>query len=98
MFKEGAANILLITPIVMPVLTAAGFDPIHKGVLLMFLINIGGLTPPIGVIMFTVCGGLNVKTGAYTRAAPPFFLAFLVFYVVLAAFPAISTAPPSLLM
>ncbi|MBX2855192.1 MAG: TRAP transporter large permease [Rhodobacteraceae bacterium] len=98
MFLEGAANILLITPIVMPVLTAAGFDPIHMGVLMVFLINIGGLTPPVGVIMFTVCGVLNVKTGAYTRAALPFFLALLVFYVLLASFPAISTALPSLLM
>src|SRR5690606_33247025 len=46
MFLEGAANILLITPIVLPVLTQAGFDPIHTGILMVTLINIGGLTPP----------------------------------------------------
>ncbi|MBL4813420.1 MAG: TRAP transporter large permease [Rhodobacteraceae bacterium] len=98
MFLEGAANILLVTPIVMPVLTAAGFDPIHMGILLVLLINLGGLTPPVGVIMFTVCGILDVKTGAYTRASLPFFLALAVFFVILVLFPFLSTALPNALM
>jgi TRAP-type C4-dicarboxylate transport system permease large subunit len=42
MFSASAANILLITPIVVPVLTAAGVDPIHMGALVVFLINLGG--------------------------------------------------------
>ncbi len=98
MFLEGAANILLITPIVMPVLTAAGFDPIHMGILIVFLINLGGLTPPVGVIMFTVCGILDVKTGAYARASVPFFIALIVFFIVLTLAPGISTLLPKLLM
>ncbi|WP_121061629.1 TRAP transporter large permease [Chachezhania antarctica] len=98
MFLEGAANILLITPIVMPVLITAGFDPIHMGILIIFLINLGGLTPPVGVIMFTVCGILNVKTGAYSRAAAPFFLALLIFFVLLTAVPGISTMLPDAIM
>ena len=98
MFLEGAANILLVTPIVMPVLTAAGFDPIHMGILIVLLINLGGLTPPVGVIMFTVCGILDVKTGAYTRAALPFFLALIVFFILLATIPVLSTALPNALM
>ena len=98
MFLEGAANILLVTPIVMPVLTAAGYDPIHMGILMVLLINLGGLTPPVGVIMFTVCGILDVKTGAYTRAALPFFLALAIFFVILALVPVLSTALPNALM
>ncbi|MCB1340412.1 MAG: TRAP transporter large permease [Pseudooceanicola sp.] len=94
MFLEGAANILLITPIVMPVLTHAGWDPVHMGILIVSLINFGGLTPPVGVIMFTVCGILDVKAAAFTRAALPFFLAMLVFFVLIAAVPEISTALP----
>ena len=77
MFLEGAANILLVTPIVMPVLTAAGFDPVHMGVLMVFLINIGGVTPPVGVIMFTVCGILDCRTGAFAKAALPAITLFL---------------------
>ncbi|MCC0022818.1 MAG: TRAP transporter large permease [Hyphomicrobiaceae bacterium] len=98
MFLEGAANILLVTPIVLPVLVHAGFDPIHMGILIVTLINIGGLTPPVGVIMFTVCGILDVKTGAFARASLPYFLAMLVFLAVLVAFPALSLLLPGQLM
>lgn len=98
MFLEGAANILLVTPIVMPVLIAAGYDPIHMGILIVLLINLGGLTPPVGVIMFTVCGILNVKTGAYTRASWPFFVALAAFFVILTLFPGLSLYLPHTLM
>jgi tripartite ATP-independent transporter DctM subunit len=98
MFLEGAANILLVTPIVLPVLTQAGFDPIHMGILMVTLINIGGLTPPVGVIMFTVCGILDVKTGAYARASSPYFIAMLAFLALLIVFPALSLFVPGKLM
>jgi TRAP-type transport system large permease protein len=98
MFLEGAANILLITPIVLPVLVHAGFDPVHMGILIVMLINFGGLTPPVGVIMFTVCGILDVKTGAFTRAALPYFLTMIVFFAVLVQFPALSLFLPGRLM
>jgi tripartite ATP-independent transporter DctM subunit len=98
MFLEGAANILLVTPIVMPVLINAGYDPVHLGILMVTLINFGGLTPPVGVIMFTVCGILNVKTGTFTRAALPFFAAMAFFFAALVAFPALSLFLPGILM
>ena len=98
MFLEGAANILLITPIVLPVLTQVGFDPVHIGILMVTLINIGGLTPPVGVIMFTVCGILDVKTGSFAKASIPYFVAILVFLAVLIAFPAITLFMPRQLM
>jgi TRAP-type C4-dicarboxylate transport system permease large subunit len=98
MFIEGAANILLVTPIVLPVLTGAGFDPIHMGILIVTLINIGGLTPPVGVIMFTVCGILEVKTGEFTKAAAPYFIGLLVFLAFLIAFPALSLFLPNRIM
>ncbi len=98
MFLEGAANILLVTPIVMPVLIHAGFDPVHMGIVIVLLINFGGLTPPVGVIMFTVCGILDVKTGAYARASVPFFLAFGVFFALLLSMPWLSLALPNAIM
>ena len=98
MFLEGAANILLVTPIVMPVLVDAGWDPVHMGILMVTLINFGGLTPPVGVIMFTVCGVLDCRTGEYARAALPFFAAMAVFFALLAAFPQVSLFLPRTLM
>ncbi len=98
MFLEGAANILLVTPIVLPVLTQAGFDPVHMGILIVSLINFGGLTPPVGVIMFTVCGILNVKTGAFAKSALPYFVAMLLFFLAIATMPEISLLLPKTLM
>jgi tripartite ATP-independent transporter DctM subunit len=98
MFLEGAANILLVTPIVLPVLTHAGFNPVHMGILIISLINFGGLTPPVGVIMFTVCGILDVKTGAFAKAALPYFAAMLVFFLVIALIPGLSLLLPNALM
>lgn len=98
MFLEGAANILLVTPIVMPVLVSAGYDPVHMGILIVTLINFGGLTPPVGVIMFTVCGILDVKTGAYARASIPFFIAMVLFFVLMAAVPSLTLLLPDTLM
>ncbi len=98
MFLEGAANILLVTPIVMPVLVHAGFDPVHMGIVIVLLINFGGLTPPVGVIMFTVCGILKVKTSSYAVASIPFFVAFAAYFALLLAFPALSLALPNAIM
>ena len=98
MFLEGAANILLVTPIVLPVLLQAGFDPVHMGIVIVLLINFGGLTPPVGVIMFTVCSILGVKTSAYARASLPFFLAFALFFALLLLFPWLSLVLPDLVM
>ncbi|WP_346915144.1 TRAP transporter large permease [uncultured Roseibium sp.] len=98
MFLEGAANILLVTPIVLPVLVQAGYNPVHMGILIVTLINIGGLTPPVGVIMFTVCGILKVKTGEFSKASVPYFAALLVFLALLVAFPALSLFLPGQLM
>jgi tripartite ATP-independent transporter DctM subunit len=98
MFLEGAANILLVTPIVMPVLVNAGYDPIHLGILMVTLINFGGLTPPVGVIMFTVCGILGCRTAAFTRASIPFFIAMAIFFAILVAFPALTLFLPGALM
>lgn len=98
MFLEGAANILLVTPIVMPVLIHAGFDPVHMGIIIVLLINFGGLTPPVGVIMFTVCGILDVKTSAYAKASIPFFIAMAIFLALLISVPWLTLALPNAIM
>lgn len=98
MFLEGAANILLITPIVLPVLMSAGYDPIHMGILTVVLINFGGLTPPVGGIMFTVCGVLGVKTSEFTKASLPFVATMLIFFIIMAAFPVLTLFLPNAMM
>ena len=64
----------------------------------VFLINVGGVTPPVGVIMFTVCGILDCRTGAFTRAALPYFAVMIGFLALIAALPAITLFLPGALM
>ena len=82
----------------MPVLVGAGFDPVHMGVLLVVLINFGGLTPPVGVIMFTVCGVLDCRSAAFTMAAIPFYIAMFLFFAIIVAFPGLTLFLPAHLM
>src|SRR5690606_26288859 len=71
-FIESTVLVLLLTPIFVPIATAAGIDPVHFGILMMSIVTLGGMTPPVGVAMFAVCSLMNVKIEEYTIAALPF--------------------------
>ena len=97
-FMEGTVNILVLTPIFLPIIRQAGYDPIHFGILMAILIQLGGVTPPVGVNMFTVCslGGIPVET--FLKASWPYLVTYLILLVILVAFPELTTFLPNLLM
>lgn len=85
-FLEAISLLIMITPILVPVITAYNIDPIHFGVVLVLNLTIGLNTPPVGMNMFIVCAISKVTVGEYTREALPFLLAlilvlFLITYV-----------------
>ncbi|MCU0905870.1 MAG: TRAP transporter large permease [Rhodobacteraceae bacterium] len=94
MFMEATVNVLLLTPIFLPILTAQGHDPIHVGVLMVTIITMGSNTPPLGISMFTVCGMLNVTIREYIRGSTPFLLVMLAVFLVLALVPGLVTWLP----
>ena len=96
MFVESTVMVLLLTPILVPIVRQLGIDDVHFGVLMVILVGLGSMTPPVGVIMYTVCGLLNVKTDEYVRESLPFILAILVLLTVLALFPDIVLFLPGL--
>ena len=96
MFMEATANVLILTPIFLPIVTKLGFDPVHFGILFMILITMGGMTPPIGVTMYSTCTILKCSIDTYTRESFPFILAIIILLVVLALFPQISLFLPNL--
>ena len=63
MFMEATANVLLLTPIFLPIIVSYGFDPVHFGIIYMILITMGGMTPPIGVTMYTTCSIFGLSGG-----------------------------------
>ncbi len=96
MFMEATANVLLLTPIFLPIVTSYGFDPVHFGVMYMILITMGGMTPPIGVTMYTTCSILDCPIQVYTKESLPFILAIIALLVLLAVFPQLVLFLPNL--
>jgi len=86
-------TILILTPVLMPVVKAAGIDPVYFGVL--FIINnaIGLITPPVGTVLNVVAGVGKLKMDEVTRGVLPFMTAQFIVMFLMVFFPAIVTVP-----
>ncbi|MFC1979595.1 TRAP transporter large permease [Chloroflexota bacterium] len=95
---SGFAVIILLVPIVFPAIVALGFDPIWFGVIVVVLIEMGLVTPPVGMNVYVI-GGIAKDVPMYTifRGVIPFFLVMLVGLIILVLFPQISLFLPSLM-
>ena len=96
MFMETISSIIIMTPILLPVTTALGVDPVVFGVILTVNLAIGFCTPPLGVNLFVASGISKVSIETLSRAILPFFLGMLVLLLLVTYVPAISLALPSL--
>jgi tripartite ATP-independent transporter DctM subunit len=95
---EGSVNILLLTPIFLPIVQRIGYDPVHFGIVMAILIQVGGVTPPVGVNMFTVCALSGVPVEVFLRESWPFFLTLVLLVGLLVFVPEITMFLPNLLM
>ncbi|PKM54781.1 MAG: C4-dicarboxylate ABC transporter [Firmicutes bacterium HGW-Firmicutes-5] len=77
MFIEGGAALVILAPLLVPAVKMFGVDPIHFGMIFIVNIMIGGLTPPFGSMMFTVCSIVNVKLEDFIKEVWPFIAALL---------------------
>ena len=86
-------TILLLTPVLMPVVKAAGIDPVYFGVL--FIINnaIGLITPPVGTVLNTVAGVGRIRMDEVTRGMLPFMWAEFTMMFLMVLFPQLVTVP-----
>ena len=86
-------TILILTPVLMPVVKAAGIDPVYFGVL--FIINnaIGLITPPVGTVLNTVAGVGRIKMDEVTRGMLPFMWAEFGMMFLMVLFPPLVTVP-----
>ncbi|MBL8837650.1 MAG: TRAP transporter large permease [Alphaproteobacteria bacterium] len=86
MLIEGTAALILLTPIFVPVITSVGIDPVHFGLVIVVNLTIGGVTPPVGTLMYTTAAIMKVPLDKFTIEALPFMAAmfavlFLITYV-----------------
>jgi len=97
-FIEGIAVMVLTLPILYPLVTSLGFDGLWFGVVMVIMLNIGLLTPPIGINVYVVSGIVkDVPPHTIFRAVVPFWLSIIAFLALLLAFPGIATFLPSLM-
>jgi C4-dicarboxylate transporter, DctM subunit len=95
MFLEIMSAIIFTVPIVYPIITALGFDPIWFGVIMVIIMEMGLITPPIGMNVFALGSVTNVPMVKIYKGALPFAAAMLVCIILLIAFPQIATFLPN---
>ena len=95
---EELSMILLTIPVFFPVVMHLGFDPIWFGILIVVVVEIGLISPPVGMNLFVLKTLLpQVSTGTVFRGVTPFIVADIVRLAILIAFPAISLWLPSMM-
>ena len=86
-------TILLLTPVLMPVVKAAGIDPVYFGVLFIMNNAIGLITPPVGTVLNTVAGVGKISMDEVTKGVVPFMIAQFAIMFLMVLFPEIVTMP-----
>lgn len=97
MFLEGGAVLIIVAPLLVPVVTAIGVDPVHFGLILIVNIMIGGITPPFGSMMFTTCSITGVKIVDFIKEVYPFIIALVVVLLIITYLPGVAMFLPNLL-
>lgn len=95
-FMETTASIIILVPVLLPVITQIGVDPLHFGIIIVVNLAIGMVTPPLGVCLFVGCSIAGIKLEAISRAAWPFILIMIADVLLLTYLPWISTVLPRL--
>ncbi|MBN2808685.1 MAG: TRAP transporter large permease subunit [Deltaproteobacteria bacterium] len=93
-FMEPSAIILIMAPILFPIALKMGIDPIHLGVIMVVNMEIGMITPPVGLNLFVTAGITGHSLGWVLKAALPWLLILLVFLVLITYIPQISLFLP----
>ncbi len=97
-FMEPTGIILILAPIFFPIATELGIDPIHLGIIMVVNMEIGMVTPPVGLNLFVTSGITGMSLVQVARAALPWLAVLLVFLVMVTYIPAISLALPNMVM
>lgn len=97
-FMEPSGLLLIVAPVVFPIGMELGVDPVHLGIIMVVNMEIGMITPPIGLNLFVTSGITGMSLVQVVRAAAPFVMILFVFLILITYVPAISTWLPYSLM
>ncbi|RAR31517.1 C4-dicarboxylate ABC transporter permease, partial [Pseudomonas sp. MDMC224] len=94
-FMEPSAIILILAPILFPIAMQLGIDPIHLGIIMVVNMEIGLITPPVGLNLFVTSAVTGMPLTAVIRAALPWLMLLISFLMVITYIPAVSMALPN---
>jgi TRAP-type C4-dicarboxylate transport system permease large subunit len=95
MLLDIMSAVIITMSVVFPAVVAMGFDPIWFGVIIIMTVQMGLITPPVGLDVFVLSGALDVPVGTIFKGVFPYVLAVLVCIGILYAFPQIALLLPS---
>ena len=95
-FMEPSAILLIMAPILFPIAMELGIDPIHLGIIMVVNMEIGMITPPVGLNLFVTAGVTGMSLTEVIRAALPWLSILLIFLMIITYIPVISTFLPNL--
>lgn len=96
-FMDPTSVVLILTPIVFPIAMDLGIDPIHLGILMVVNMQIGLVTPPVGLNLFVTAGVANMSLEETIQASYPWLVVLLAVLMLITFVPWISTIGPALL-
>ena len=97
-FMEPSGLIVIVAPLVFPIAIQLGIDPIHLGIIMVVNMEIGMLTPPVGLNLFVTSGVAGMPMMRVVRAALPFLAVLFVFLIMITYIPWLSTVLPNTFM
>ena len=97
-FMEPSGLIVIVAPLVFPIAIELGIDPIHLGIIMVVNMEIGMITPPVGLNLFVTSGVAGMSMMAVVRAALPFLAVLFAFLIIITYVPFISTWLPTTVM
>ncbi|GIX12189.1 MAG: C4-dicarboxylate ABC transporter permease [Paracoccaceae bacterium] len=97
-FMEPSGLIVIVAPLVFPIAIELGIDPIHLGIIMVVNMEIGMITPPVGLNLFVTSGVAGMPVMSVVRAALPWLGILFAFLIIVTYVPIISTWLPTLLM
>ena len=97
-FMEPSGLIVIVAPLVFPIAIELGIDPIHLGIIMVVNMEIGMITPPVGLNLFVTSGVARMPMMSVVRAALPFLGVLFIFLILITYVPIISTFLPTYFM
>jgi len=95
-FMDTTAAIIILAPILFPIATSVGIDPVHFGIVMVVNLSIGFITPPLGVNLFVACGISKLSLEEVSKGIIPFFLVMVLALTIITYIPSVSLWLPRL--